>query len=278
MNVVAVDDELISLDCLEIVLSSMEEIEKVTVFSNAKDTINWFKKNKADVAFLDIEMWGMNGLTLAAEIRRLCSSCKIIFVTSSPQYAVEAFQLHVSGYIVKPVTQQSIRKELDFVKETDSSSVQETKSDRIPKNSLTSNLLKVQCFGNFEVFQNNKPVKFSLTKSKELLAYLVHRKGSACSISEIAVILYEDKPDNAALQSQIRNIISDLKKSLAAAGYDDILVKTRGYVSILPEKISCDYYDFLDGIPAAVNAYSGEYMAQYSWAEFTVGYLERKLR
>lgn len=278
MKVVAVDDEPISLDCLEVVLSNMEELTEVIAFPAAEDALAWFKTNKADAAFLDIEMRGMNGLELASEIRRLCSSCKIIFVTSTSKYALEAFKLHATGYLVKPVTKDAVREELDFIFNDADSPEQSDHSVRLPQTSTTSNMLRVQCFGNFEVFYQNLPVKFSLSKSRELLAYLIHRRGSFCSLSEIAAILYEDKPDNAALQSLIRNIISDVKKSLKTIGCDDILVKTRGFVAILPGKISCDYYDFLDGDAYAVNSYNGEYMAQYTWAEFTVGYLERKIR
>lgn len=277
MKVVAVDDEPISLDCLEVVLSNMKELKEVVAFSNAKETLTWFKKNKADVAFLDIEMRGMNGLELASGIRRLCSSCKIIFVTSTSKYALEAFKLHATGYLVKPVTKEAVRNELDYIFHEMETSEQSVLSARLPQTSNSADLLRVQCFGNFEVFKQNLPVKFSLSKSKELLAYLVHRRGALCSLSEIAANLYEDKPDNAALQSLIRNIISDTKKSLTAIGCEDILVKTRGFVGILPGKIICDYYDFLDGDARSVNSYNGEYMAQYTWAEFTVGYLERKI-
>lgn len=44
------------------------------------------------------------------------------------------------------------------------------------------------------------------------------------------------------------------------------------------EKVSCDYYDYLRGNASAVNTYAGEYMSDYSWAEFTVAYLNKKLK
>ena len=43
--------------------------------------------------------------------------------------------------------------------------------------------------------------------------------------------------------------------------------------AIVPAKIKCDYYDFLEGQPTAINAFMGEYMLQYSWAEETGGSL-----
>ena len=57
MTVVAVDDEEISLMCLEAVLDSMDDVDKVLTFSNAEDTIDYFKTGKADAAFLDIQLY-----------------------------------------------------------------------------------------------------------------------------------------------------------------------------------------------------------------------------
>ena len=273
MNVLAVDDESISLECLKIVLNEMSEINKVYSFSDADSTLKWIKNsteeaNNINIAFLDIEMWGKNGLFLASEIRKLLPNCKIIFVTCNPKYAIDAFQMHANGYIVKPATAQSIRKELDFFKKD--MPAQEKNHDE---------KLRLQCFGNFEVFYKGHNVKFGLSKSKELLAYLVHKKGSSCSTSEIASVLFENRTDNESLKSQVRNMISNLKKSLEAVGLDSnkLIIKTRGYIAINTDEIICDYYDFLNGEPASINYYNGEYMSQYSWSEFTIGYLERQL-
>ena len=275
MTVVAVDDEEISLMCLEAVLDSMDDVDKVLTFSNAEDTIDYFKTGKADAAFLDIQLYlsggTLNGLMLAAKIKELCPDCHVVFVTSCPEYAVDAFKLHVSGYIVKPVTREAARKELDYIimeKRAASNSrgfVEEKEEE--PK-------VRVQCFGNFEVFWKNKPVVFQLSKAKELFAYLVHRKGASVSMAELAAVLFEDKEDGLSVQSQIRNLVASMRKTFSSLGCPDLFNKSRGYISIKTDLINCDYYSFMNGDSDAINEYSGEYMAQYSWAEFTVGYLE----
>lgn len=266
MVVIAVDDEPISLDCLTVVLQNTPEISEVHAFRNPDDTLQWFKKNKADVAFLDIEMTEMSGLKLSAEIRTICPTCNIIFVTSHPNYALEAFKLRAKGYIMKPATREAVQDEINYLMESEDVSVP------------SQNKVKCQCFGNFEVFYNNELVKFSLTKAKELFAYLVHKKGATVSMAELAAILYEDKADNESTQSQIRNLISEMKKSITKAGIDfELFEKSRGFISIKTDYVDCDYYDFLQAKTSAVNSYTGEYMSQYSWAEFTVGYLESML-
>ncbi|MGN0830549.1 MAG: LytR/AlgR family response regulator transcription factor [Candidatus Ornithospirochaeta sp.] len=275
MTVVAVDDEEISLMCLEAVLDSMDDVDKVLTFSNAEDTIDYFKTGKADAAFLDIQLYlsggTLNGLMLAAKIKELCPECHVVFVTSCPEYAVDAFKLHVSGYIVKPVTREAARKELDYIimeKRAASNArgfVEEKEEE--PK-------VRVQCFGNFEVFWKNKPIIFQLSKAKELFAYLVHRKGASVSMAELAAVLFEDKEDGLSVQSQIRNLVASMRKTFSSLGCPDLFNKSRGYISIKTDLIDCDYYSFMNGDSDAINEYSGEYMAQYSWAEFTVGYLE----
>lgn len=275
MTVVAVDDEEISLICLEAVLDSMDDVDKVLTFSNAEDTIDYFKTGKADAAFLDIQLYlsggTLNGLMLAAKIKELCPDCHVVFVTSCPEYAVDAFKLHVSGYIVKPVTREAARKELDYIimeKRAASNArgfIEEKEEE--PK-------VRVQCFGNFEVFWKNKPVVFQLSKAKELFAYLVHRKGASVSMAELAAVLFEDKEDGLSVQSQIRNLVASMRKTFSSLGCPDLFNKSRGYISIKTDLINCDYYSFMNGDSDAINEYSGEYMAQYSWAEFTVGYLE----
>lgn len=269
MIAIAVDDEPISLDCLEVVLQTTNEFSEIHKFTNAEDTIKWAKNNSADIAFLDIEMWGTNGLQLAAELRHINPHCKIVFQTSNPVYAVEAFKIHANGYIVKPVNKESILKEINFIKENPN--YQNVKS--------TGNIEKpyAVCFGNFDLFYNNEPVKFSRAKSKELFAYLVLKRGGSCSVSELAAVLFEDKEDSPSLQSQIRNIVSALKSTLDSINCSDILVKSRGYLAVKTDMFECDYYNFLEHDPAAINAYCGEFMSQYSWAEFTLGYLENQL-
>ena len=275
MTVVAVDDEEISLMCLEAVLDSMDDVDKVLTFSNAEDTIDYFKIGKADAAFLDIQLYlsggTLNGLMLAAKIKELCPDCHVVFVTSCPEYAVDAFKLHVSGYIVKPVTREAARKELDYIimeKRAASNSrgfIEEKEEE---------SKVRVQCFGNFEVFWKNKPVVFQLSKAKELFAYLVHRKGASVSMAELAAVLFEDKEDGLSVQSQIRNLVASMRKTFSSLGCPDLFNKSRGYISIKTDLTDCDYYSFMNGDSDAINEYSGEYMAQYSWAEFTVGYLE----
>lgn len=76
-----------------------------------------------------------------------------------------------------------------------------------------------------------------------------------------------------AAGERIRKIISDLKATLKEIGMEDVLIRQRRQVAVRRDLIDCDYYRMLDGDMTAVNAYRGEYMADYSWAEITAGRL-----
>lgn len=71
----------------------------------------------------------------------------------------------------------------------------------------------------------------------------------------------------------MRNFISDLRSVFSAVGEDDVIVRSRDSLAVVPAAIDCDYYRFLNGDANAVNRYHGEYMSQYSWAEMTLSKL-----
>ena len=267
MRVIAVDDDALSLDFLQFQLQQIPVFTEVVPFQTPGAALSYLKYNDVKVAFCDIIMEGMDGIELARKIRELQPQCRIIFVSGSTDYAMEAFRVHADGYLTKPITHEAVMEELAHL------------SLVSPREENKDVLLRVKCFGNFEAFDmNDRPLDFARKKSKELLAYLVHRCGATCSLAELAAVLYEDRDDSPSLQSLIRNLVSDLKKTLHAAGADDVLFHEKGVLAIFPAKLDCDYYDFNKGVPEAVNSYNGEYMSQYSWSDVTTAHLESKMR
>jgi two-component SAPR family response regulator len=256
-----VDDEQYALMGLQSAIEEVLPDDQLSCFNSPKKALEYAKGNIVDAAFLDVEMGGMNGLQLAKRLKDINGKTVIIFVTGFTEYAADAFSLHAGGYIIKPVTAESVAKLIEYLR------------NPVIMPPSPERKLRVQTFGNFEVFADGKPLPFARAKTKELLAYLVNRRGAHCTNNEITAVLWEEKNDTPALQSLFRNLVSDLSQTLNNAGIGDIIIKERGNLAIMPDKISCDLYDFCAGIN--VNSYLGEYMAQYSWAEFTNEYLDR---
>jgi len=135
--------------------------------------------------------------------------------------------------------------------------------------------LRVQCFGNFDVFRNGVPLYFPRRKAKELFAYLVHKRGASCSTQELITALYDDDGYSASLTSQVQTLISTMMKVLREVGAGDVVFKRHNSIAVNVEEIDCDYYRFLKRDEDAISTYTGEYMSNYSWAELTIGYLNR---
>lgn len=261
MLILALDDEPLLLDTIKRLIMEAEPSAETHTFSRVEKALNALQQPdfRPDVAFLDIEMPGMDGLELAKHIKDISPLTNLIFVTGFSQYAAEAMTLYPSGYVMKPITVERIRKELDNL--------------RHPIAVPQSKKIYAQCFGNFEVFANGKPLDFKRSKTKELLAYLIDRQGAACTIGELMGILWEDKPVTTSLRNNIRNLIHDLKTTLSEIGAEDVIIRKYNTIAVVPDQIDCDYYDYLRFIPAAVNKYYGEYMLQYSWSEMTTASL-----
>ncbi len=138
-------------------------------------------------------------------------------------------------------------------------------------------VLEAKTFGNFTLLYDNKVIKFSRTKSTELVAYLIYKNGSSVQTKELLSVLYGDYADSARHGANLRLLISDVKHTLSELGIQNFFVAEYNNFRINPEVVQCDYYDFLAGEQKATKAFAGEFMNQYSWAEDTVAFLERKV-
>ena len=132
-------------------------------------------------------------------------------------------------------------------------------------------------FGNFDLFVDGKLVTFRQAKCKELLAYLIDRQGGSATRAEAFAMLYEDRMYDRPMQKQFDVIIRSLRDTLEEYNISEILEMKRGTLRIVPELISCDAWRFCSGDTDAVNAYRGEYMSAYSWAEETESFLSQKI-
>ena len=257
MRVIAVDDEIYMLETLQEAVSASPDIAHVEAFSSCSAALAYATENPIDIAFLDINMRGIGGLGLAEKIMGLHPRCKIIFCTGYAEYAVSAFELHVSGYLMKPITPEAVQKEIDHIKGI----------------KATEKLLTIKCFGNFEVFHNGKSLPFKRKKAKELMAVLVDRTGAGMTAKQICAILFPDDTDDSKNAAYLRQLILDLKTTLKSVGVEDVLCHETPYYRIDTKWVRCDYLSYLDtGKPR----FHGEYMTQYSWAEDTCAMLQFK--
>ncbi len=256
MNIIVADDEKLSMENMLSLLRRLEPEANIAGFTEADDVFEYMEKNQVDIAFLDIEMGEYNGIELAERCTDIAPRLNIIFVTGYPEYSLDAFRLHASGYLLKPVRIEELQAELHHLRH------------HIPRHHI-----RVQTFGFFEVFVDSVPLKFTRTKCKECLAYLIDRRGARVTYADLAAILWEARTYDPAVQVNTQKIVSDLIKTLREANLEELIIKSRQDIAINTALVDCDYYAVLEGDTAKLNAFMGEYMSNYSWAEFTVGEL-----
>ena len=116
MLAIAIDDEQLMLHALVKAVKASEDIEEVVGFTNSDEALDWIEINKPDVAFLDINMRGLNGIAVAEKILAIHPDCKIVFCTGYKEYALDALKIRASGYLLKPISAEDIQKEIDVIK------------------------------------------------------------------------------------------------------------------------------------------------------------------
>lgn len=254
MTIVAIDDERPARMML---LSAIEEVEpeaQLVGFDDPDELVEYAKENHIDIACLDIQIYDVSGVELARQLQEIQKDINIIFVTAYEEYMPEAFKLHASGYLTKPVSVAALREEFDNL--------------RHRLNKRSDALMKIVCFGNFEVFdKEGNIVRFSRSRAKEAFAYIVSLNGSSCTIGELGAVLFGDDCGQEKNKSYIQKILSSMLRDLTQAGVAEVLRKSFNSIAIDTSKVDCDFYRYKQGDEEALDAYVGEFMNQYSWAE-----------
>ncbi len=254
MIAIAVDDEPLMLGALTKAIKASPDISSVASFTSCEEALDFIKTTPADIAFLDINMRGMGGLSLAEKIIGFCADCKIVFCTGYEEYAIPAFKLHASGYLMKPISAEDVQGEIDNIKGI----------------RQKAKLLTVKCFGNFEVYAKNEALVFKRLKTKELFAFLIDRNGARMTAKQICAVLFPDDTDDTKNSAYLRQLVMDLKNTLRAVGAEAVLCHETPCYRIDTNLVKCDYFSHLEtGKPE----FHGEYMTQYSWAEDTCAML-----
>ena len=258
MIYLAVDDEPIALDMLCDAIRGADLDCEIREFQDPMKALDEARKVSFDAAFLDIQMNKVDGVTLARELKVINPRINIIFATAFQDYMCNAFDLSASDYLMKPITPTKVRKALDNL--------------RYRPTEVRKSGLYFQCFGNFEVFCNGAPLKFKYEKAREMLAYLFDRQGSMCSTNELYSALWEEEGHDSYYKQVRRNLLSVLEQN----GLSELIISRRGEMGLNMSMVESDFTDWQEGKPSGLNAYRGEYMTQYSWAEFTNGMMFSK--
>jgi Response regulator containing CheY-like receiver and SARP domains len=270
MRFLVVDDEpLVITDVTDALYEVMPDCD-IETFTTVHETLKFFENIPEegmvpiDVAFLDIHLGTTSGLVLAKQLKDIQPDIHIIFVTGFAQYALPAIQMHATGYLMKPVNPLDIARELTFLYGED--------KGKADKN------IRIQTFGGFAIFVDDKLLTFKRQKAKELLACLVDRQGADITTKMACALLWEDESYDRKVKGYFRIVLLDLRITLREAGIEKLLIRGHNRLAVDITKFDCDSYNFIKGDPIAVNAYQGNYLIDYSWAELMNGSLHEKIK
>lgn len=223
MRAILVDDEPMALDVLKSVLLTYEDIHIVGGYTDPKLALEDMENTKPDVIFLDIEMGPVNGLSISEDFIKKNDSLEIVFITAYSQYAIDAFELNVIDYVLKPIQENRLDKTINRLRK------------KIKNNSETQDadeLLKINCFGNLEVVNSlGKALAWRTQKSKELFTYLlVQREKQALKGVLIETIFPDKKLENA--NTLLHTTIYQLRKNLKTIGFKESITFLNGWYKL----------------------------------------------
>ena len=117
MRIAVCDDEQRFLTDFKRIMSKLYKSLDILTddFSDAEQLLKSFRRRPYDVVFLDIEMPGMDGLTLAAKLRELSAEVYIVFLTGHVEYAIKGYEVNALRYLTKPADEQKVREVIDYV-------------------------------------------------------------------------------------------------------------------------------------------------------------------
>ncbi|KQN97103.1 BTAD domain-containing protein [Paenibacillus sp. Leaf72] len=238
LNVAVVDDEHWALEEMKEYLSNCEGIGSIQLYDDPLEGLAAIKREPPDVVFIDIYMPQISGLMFAEEMLAYCPGTATVFVTAFDNHALQAYELNVEDYILKPVAPQRLQRTVERVRQR-----------RIGRNKLAAEAVKqkdrvdVQCFGKLNLYGTAGPVKWKVLKTKELFAYLWTNR--ECRVENIMDDVFPGMEDTKA-RAYIHTCVYQLRQLLKRNGLDGrVRIKSlREKYILTAEHMSSDMLEF----------------------------------
>ena len=254
MNVLAVlENETMMQPMAELFARTAPDVE-LMCFGSTPPALAAARSTPVDVAIIDAVLPELSGLDFGEYLKELYPEVNLIYLTKDRAVGFDALRQHASGILLRPVIETELREELDDL--------------RYGNGRKRTKRLFAQTFGNFELFADGRPVVFKYSKTKEMVALLINNRGTQTTNGEIIATLWEDDGDPEKKASYLSNLRQDLQNTFSRLKLNGILIKQRGSLAIAADRIECDLYDWLEKKKESRYSYLGDYMNQYSWAEY----------
>ncbi len=116
ISCIVVDDEPLAIEKLKAFIGKLPQLQLVATFNRATPAIEFLRNNTVQILFLDIQMDGITGIEM---VEQMADKPQVIFTTAYNEYALKAFELSVTDYLLKPYTfdrfKMAVNKAIDFI-------------------------------------------------------------------------------------------------------------------------------------------------------------------
>ncbi|WP_138756228.1 response regulator [Paenibacillus sinopodophylli] len=241
MKVILIDDEPVMHLIMRKMLVKYPELQVAGTFADTHAASSFLDSNSdVELAFVDISMPGDSGLTFAAKLDEAGCKTQIVFVTSHKDYALEAFELSVLDYLVKPVTQERLERTVNRALES-----RKTVQLPQPADAATpsSSRISVATLGDFFVRNETGRVKWISSKSAELFAYLLLNRGKWISRSRLITDIFAGMASMNA-EKYLNTTVYQLRKSLEPIGLREAIRSENDGYALELEGAVIDYEEF----------------------------------
>jgi two-component system response regulator AlgR len=116
LRVLLVDDEELALERLEYLCAGLHDVEVIGRATDGRDALAIIANSAPDVVLLDISMPELDGMAVARSLAGIAERPRIVFVTAHENFAVDAFALDASDYLLKPVSAARLGQAFDRVR------------------------------------------------------------------------------------------------------------------------------------------------------------------
>lgn len=258
MRAIVVDDEPIMLRKFVRISANIEDLNIVGQFESASRALDFAAKNSFEVAFLDVAMPIVNGITLAQKLRSIMPDVIIVFISAYDGYLWDFNQIGGDYYIIKPYNLQTIEMAMEKLR---------LLSQRQKKD------IYIQTFGRFLIFKNNNPLNLT-GKAKEILALVTMQRGKEISNEEIYSTIWEGRAYGNIEMTVYYNALRRLKQILKKENLENLLISTKRGQLINTSLFDCDYYAWKDKKAEIKERFEGELLSEYSWGEVYLAQME----
>ena len=244
MKIILVDDEPVVHLIMRKMLLKVPGVEVVREFTDTQSAAAYLQDNPdIGLVLVDISMPGESGLAFAAKMEAAGCQAYLVFVTSHKEYALEAFELSVRDYLVKPVSQERLERAVHRAMAAWSNShLRQGRVDRSAGGELI-----VTTLGDFSVGNERGRVKWISSKSAELFAYLLLNRGKRVSRSRLIADIFGGMLQDGA-DKYLNTAVYQLRKSLEPLGLRDaVRSENDGYALELADAV-IDYERFNAGV------------------------------